>query len=352
MKRTPLYEEHILLGGKIIDFNGWEMPVQYESIIEEHLSVRRNVGMFDISHMGEIEISGEGAKDTILNLTPVQEKKLTSGKAAYSFLLNERGGIIDDLIVYTFDENRFLLVVNAGNIEKDLNWIRERASPKTNVKDLSKDIAAISVQGPNSGKIFKNLFNFDLSSLKYYSFEREIELRDLKIQLVSRTGYTGELGFEIYAQPETIIKLWKTLLEMGVKACGLGARDSLRLEAGMPLYGHELDEETTPIEANLEKFVDTERNFIGKEALLERAPIKRLIGLKMVDKSVPRQGQRIFSNGKEVGYVTSGGFSPSLGEYIAMGYVKHEFKEEEISIEIRDKLRKAILTALPFYKRG
>lgn len=351
MKRTPLYERHLRLGGKMIGFGGWEMPVQYDSIIAEHLSVRNDVGMFDISHMGEIEISGKRAKETVLYLLPVHEDKLLPGKAAYTFLLNEYGGIIDDLIIYTFDETRFILVVNAANIEKDINWIKEQALPYTEVKDLSEDISAISIQGPKSGEIFERIFGKRLLDIKYYSFVDDIKLGKESVLLLSRTGYTGEIGFEVYAVPETIIKLWDTLIDIGVKPCGLGARDGLRLEAGMPLYGHELNESTTPLEAGLNKFIDMERDFKGKRALIEKKPQKRLVGIKMIDKGVPRQEQKIFSEGEEIGYITSGGFSPYLQEYIAMGYVRQDFNGSEIEIKIREKLKRAVITALPFYKR-
>ncbi|MCX8127456.1 MAG: glycine cleavage system aminomethyltransferase GcvT [Synergistetes bacterium] len=353
MKKTPLYEKHLELKAKMIEFGGWEMPLQYSSILEEHLSVRNNVGMFDISHMGEIEIYGDKAKESILRLTPVHEKKLIPGKASYSFLLNEKGGIIDDLIIYTFSSERFILVVNAGNIEKDLNWIKEQVYPKTEVKNLSDDISALSIQGPASGEIFKILFRSDLSDLKYYSFEKDLRYNNVEFLFVSRTGYTGELGFEIYARPEEILKLWDILLRLNVKPCGLGARDGLRLEAGMPLYGHELNENITPLEANLERFVDIERSFIGREALIQKEREKHLIGFKMLDKGVPREGQKIFilKNKEEVGYVTSGGYSPCLNEYIGMGYVKLYDKETELGIDIRDKIKRAVITALPFYKR-
>lgn len=351
MKRTPLYEKHLELGAKMIEFSGWEMPVQYDSILEEHLAVRNRVGMFDISHMGEIEISGEKAKETILKITPVHEKKLLPGKASYSLLLNENGGIIDDLIIYTFSENRFILVVNAGNIEKDFNWIKSWAHTETKVKDLSEEVSAISIQGPASVEVFRTLFGYELLELKYYSFERNLIYDETPILFLSRTGYTGELGFEIYLHPEGALKLWDTLLKIGVKPCGLGARDGLRLEAGMPLYGHELNENTTPIEANLERFLDMERDFIGKRALMERTQERKLIGFKMLDKGVPREGQKIFIEKEEIGCVTSGGYSPYLNEYIGMGYVRLNVVTTELSIDIRGKTKRALITALPFYKR-
>lgn len=352
MKRTPLYEKHLELGAKMIEFAGWEMPLQYNSILEEHLSVRNKVGMFDISHMGEIEISGEKAKETILKVTPVYEKKLIPGKASYSLLLNENGGIIDDLIIYTFSEDKFILVVNASNIEKDLNWIKDKACTETKVKNLSEEISAISVQGPASAEVFKTLFGYELLELKYYSFERDLSYDETKILFLSRTGYTGELGFEIYLHPEGALRLWDILLRAGVTPCGLGARDGLRLEAGLPLYGHELTENVTPIEANLERFLDVERDFIGKRALVEKERERKLIGFKMLERGVPREGQKILIENEEIGYVTSGGYSPYLNEYIGMGYIRLDVETKELNIDIRGKMKRALITALPFYKRG
>jgi len=352
LKRTPLYHKHVELGAKMIDFSGWEMPVQYESILEEHITVRKSVGMFDISHMGEIKIQGKGAKKTVLYLTPVHEQKLVPKRASYSFLLNENGGVIDDLIIYTFSEETFILVVNAGNIEKDFNWIKENALSETRVENISENISAISIQGPHSTRISESLFSLELSNMKYYSFETNLEYRGSKILFLSRTGYTGELGFEIYTRPEDVENLWDELLTLRVKPCGLGARDGLRLEAGMPLYGHELNEDITPLEANLRKFLDMERNFIGKKALIERVVEKRLVGFKMIDKGVPRKEQKIIYQGQEVGYVTSGGYSPYLNEYIGMGYVKNNGIESEINIDMRGKEKRAVITALPFYRKG
>ncbi len=352
MKKTPLYERHVKLGAKMIDFNGWEMPVQYESIISEHLEVRNGVGIFDISHMGEIEVSGERARETILKITPVHAQKLTPGRASYSFLLNEGGGIIDDLIIYTLSEKRFLLVVNAGNIDKDFNWIEKHAEENTEVINRSNDISAISVQGPKSTEIFEELFGFSLNELKYYSFQEALTTKSgLKTILASRTGYTGEIGFEIYAKGENITSIWDETIKLGAKPCGLGARDTLRMEAGMPLYGHELDEETTPIEAGLSKFIDLSRNFIGKESLIEREPKKKLVGLKLMEKGVPRANQKVFCENEEAGYITSGGYSPSLREYIGMAYLKPDISKKGVEIEIRGKRKKAMIVDLPFYRR-
>ncbi len=352
MKRTPLYEKHVSLGGKMIDFNGWEMPVQYESIISEHLEVRDGVGVFDISHMGEIEIIGERARETILKITPVHAQKLVPGRASYSFLLNEGGGIIDDLIIYTLSEKKFLLVVNAGNIDKDFSWIEKHAEENTEVINRSDDISAISVQGPKSTEIFEKLFGFGLNELKYYSFrEAPTTKNGIKTILASRTGYTGEIGFEIYAEGKDITSIWDEVIKLGAKPCGLGARDTLRMEAGMPLYGHELDEKTTPIEAGLSRFIDLSRSFIGKESLVKREPKKKLVGLKLVEKGVPRANQKVFCEHEEAGYITSGGYSPSLREYIGMAYLKPDISEKEVEIEIRGKRKKAMIVDLPFYKR-
>ena len=352
MKRTPLYERHLNLGGKMIEFSGWEMPVQYEGIISEHLEVRNGVGVFDISHMGEIEITGKRAKDAILKITPVHANKLTPCRASYSFLLNENGGIVDDLIIYSLHEERFLLVVNAGNIEKDFNWIKELITNEAEVMNRSEEISAISIQGPKSGRIFEKLFGFALSELKYYSFREGLETKSgASTILVSRTGYTGEIGFEVYTDNNHILRIWDEVIELGAKPCGLGARDSLRMEAGMPLYGHELNEETTPIEASLEKFIDLGRDFIGRNGLITRKPERRLIGVKLLEKGVPRPGQKVFCEGEEIGYITSGGYSPSLREYIGMAYIKPNIKERNLEVEIRGKRKKATVVNLPFYKR-
>lgn len=356
LKRTPLFEHHRKLGAKMVEFGGWEMPLQYTSILEEHKAVRESVGVFDVSHMGQIEITGPQALDLIQFLIPNDAGKLEADQALYSPLCHERGGTLDDLLVYRLPD-KYLLVVNAATTAKDVQWVQRHASRfDVSVKDASADYAQIAVQGPYAQEALQRHVEVDLSRLAYY---HAVETEYFKEPvLISRTGYTGEDGFEVYGPPEAVVQLWKELIKAGVLPIGLGARDSLRFEASYPLYGHELDEETTPVEAGLGWTVkDKPVGYMGKDVLLKQkrgeGVRKRLIGLKMREPGVPRQGYKLFRDGAEAGYVTSGMKALTLGEFLGMGYLwgsEAPPPGTEIAVEIHGKFRQAEVVKLPFYR--
>ncbi len=359
-KRTPLYEEHVKLGARMVEFAGWEMPVQYSGVKDEHLAVRAAAGLFDVSHMGQIEATGAGATDFVQAITTNDVKKLVDGQAQYSLLCKEDGGVIDDIIVYRIAPDRYVLVVNASNAQKDFAWIKAHADAGVAVADISSDFAMIALQGPKAAEILKGISNADIDGLGHYHFLKAAILDHDCI--VARTGYTGEDGFEIFTPPDGVVSVWQTIVErgkpLGLLPAGLGARDTLRLEMKYSLYGHEITEETNPIEAGLGWVVKLKNpdDFIGKDAIAEvkeRGLSRALIGFKMVDPGIPRQGYPIVMNDKEVGEVTSGTMSPSLGYAIGIGFVPkgHEAIGEEIYIDIRGRARKAVVVETPFYKR-
>jgi aminomethyltransferase len=353
LKRTPLFETHRRLGAKLVEFGGWEMPIQYTSIIEEHQTVRSSVGIFDVSHMGEIEITGPNALDLVQKLITNDASTLKDYQVLYSPMCYESGGTVDDLLVYKLPD-RFLLVVNAANTEKDFAWAQQNAKGfSVTVKNVSDDYGQIAIQGPKAEEFLQPFVESSLKDLRYY-WATQAQMLSHTV-LLSRTGYTGEDGFEIYAEPKVIVTLWDELVRAGAKPIGLGARDTLRFEAGMPLYGHELDEKTTPVEAGLGwtvKEKDSEYN--GKKILLaqkRQGTAKKLVGLKMLEPGVPRQGYKIFADGREVGAVTSGMFAPTVNAFLAMGFVSSDILPTAlIEIEIRGQRKRAQLTKLPFYR--
>ncbi len=355
-KRTPLFERHVKAGARIVTFAGFLMPIEFTGIVEEHLSVRNSVGIFDVSHMGEISISGEGALDYVNRLTTNDASKLDVCQAQYSTMLNNSGGIIDDLLVYRrrFD---YLLVVNAANTEKDFAWIYENRPSGVRVENQSEATGQVALQGPRAVEIMVRTCDGNVADLG--SFRSMVASIGGVSCLVSRTGYTGEDGFEIYADADRIGLIWDTLMETKPlpKPCGLGARDTLRLEAGMRLHGADIDETTTPLEAGLGWVVKFDKgDFFGKQALLEQKAKglqRKLIGLKSFSKRFPRRGYRVVVDGKEVGRVTSGGFSPSLECGIAFAYVDKEFAKEgtDFKIDVRGHLIDATMVKGPFYKR-
>lgn len=361
LKRTPFHELHRKQNARMGAFAGWEMPIHYTGILEEHRAVRERVGMFDISHMGEIEIGGSGALDFLQTLIPNDASRLNVDQALYTPLCHEDGGTIDDLIAYRLPD-KFLLVVNASNTEGDLRWIEghARAFEDVHVRDASGSYALIAVQGPDAKTALRRHVGVNLARVRPFdAVETELEREPV---LISRTGYTGEDGFEIYGPPDPLVALWKVLIKADVPPIGLGARDSLRLEAGLPLYGHELDEEITPIEAGLSWTVkDKPHAYIGKEVLLlqKREGVKRrLIGLEMRDPGVPRAGYPIEFGGERCGFVTSGVKSPTLGTFIAMGYLRTDLGPDdplpvgrEIEVGIHGRKRRAEIVELPFYRR-
>jgi aminomethyltransferase len=361
LKRTPLYEQHKALGGRMVEFGGWEMPVQYSSILEEHQAVRNNAGLFDVSHMGEFKVEGAGSLPFLQHLVPNDVSRLAIGQALYTQLILPNGNTIDDLLIYHLDENHYMLVVNAANIEKDFAWIQEQAQhfPDVAVFNQSDTTALLALQGPKAEAILQPLTDVDLSTIRYYHFAPGTV--DGAHCIISRTGYTGEDGFELYCAPVEVPKLWKDLLkagkEQGLKPAGLGARDTLRLEAAYCLYGHELDEQTNPLEANLGWTVKLNKGeFIGREALQkvkQEGPQKKLVGIEMVERGIPRGGYTIYLNEQPIGILTSGAPGPTVGKNIGMGYVKPEYATagQPVQIDIRGKRTAAKIAALPFYKR-
>ena len=348
-RKTSLYENHKKLGAKLIPFSGFLMPLQYSSIIEEHKHVRSMAGIFDVSHMGEFLIKGDSAKEFLQKVTTNDIDLLKVGKAQYSAICNEDGGIVDDLLIYNLSDY-YMLVVNAANIDKDFKWLQNNLINDVELENVSDNMGLLAVQGPISKEILLPLYP-DISSLKYY----ETLLPDRDGVIVARTGYSGELGYEIYCPNDKIIALWeKLLLLKDLKPVGLGCRDSLRLEMGYSLYGHELDQSTTPIEAGLSWITKLKTNFIGSDKM--NNPIKRkLVPLLLKDRAIPRQGYKIFNDsGDEIGFITSGGMSPSLNCGIALAYIDLPFAEELecFKIKIRDNFFDVYKTKLPFYKEG
>ena len=357
LKRTPLFEVHRELGARLIDFGGWEMPVQYAGILEEHRAVRERVGLFDVSHMGEIRVSGAGALDAVERLTPNHVAKLADGRIHYSAFLTDQGTFVDDLLVYRRSASDFLLVVNASNTAKDFDWAQARAG-SASVEDLSADYALIAVQGPKAAALISPLSDPDPTDLKYYGF-RETRVLGTPA-LVSRTGYTGEDGFEIYVAPDRAAELFRRLLEagrpFGAAPCGLGARDTLRLEAKMALYGNDIDDTVTPWEADLGWIVRMDKgDFVGRGALeAQRAAgvPRRLVGFEMVDRGIARHGYGA-TTASGAGVVTSGTLSPTLGKAIGLALLPAPSAEvgSELDVDIRGRSARARVVETPFYRR-
>ncbi len=364
MRKTPMYEDHVKLKGKIVDFGGWALPIQYDSlgIKKEHLQVRSAAGLFDVSHMGEVWITGEDAAAFVYNLVSNDTSLLRNGQVQYNIMCYPEGGAVDDLLVYKCSDSRFFLVINAANIDKDVAWIEEQAKgKKVTIHHASSEYAEIALQGPKAEKILQKLVSENLAELPFFHFYEKIALGDLEA-LISRTGYTGEDGFEIYVPWNDGSRLWNMIMEAGeeedLQPAGLGARDSLRFEACLPLYGHEISREISPLEGGLGFFVKLDKeNFIGREALREskeKGLHRRSIALEMVEKGVPREGFPVhLANGDTLGYVTTGGYSPSLDKNIALALISPEAFEEEgpFYIDIRGKKKEAKRVKKPFYKK-
>ncbi|PID23474.1 glycine cleavage system aminomethyltransferase GcvT [Sporosarcina sp. P7] len=360
--RTPLFESYKEYGGKTIDFGGWELPVQFSSIKAEHEAVRTKAGLFDVSHMGEVFVSGGGALDYLQKLVTNDVSKLKIGQAQYTVMCNEQGGTIDDFLIYKLEEARYLLVVNASNIEKDVAWMEKQRIDNVVIDNQSSNYALLALQGPMAESVLQKLTDEPLEEIKFFRFKEHVQV-DGENVLVSRTGYTGENGFEIYGTPEAIQNLWTKILlegkEDGVVPAGLGARDTLRFEAGLPLYGQELREDISPLEAGLGFVVkvNKEENFIGKDVLVkqkEQGVERKLVGLEMIDKGIPRTGYKVFVGDREIGEVTTGTQSPTLKKNIGFALLSTEFTElgTEVEVEIRAKRLKAKVIATPFYKRS
>jgi aminomethyltransferase len=364
LKRTPLNSAHRQLGGRMVEFGGWDMPVQYPAgTMTEHLRTRTHAGLFDVSHMGEIDVRGPEAVLFVNGLTSNDVTKLVDGQAQYTALTTPEGTVIDDLLVYRFAEDHLLLVVNAGTTDKDWDWIKSHHSGENvELQNVSADYCQIAVQGPDAILILQKLTTLPLSEIKYYHF-REAPVDGVPA-IVSRTGYTGEDGFEVYAAPDKAEQLWNKILaagsfgeDTGVLPCGLAARNTLRLEAGMCLYGHEIDDTTTLLEANLGWITKLNKgDFIGRERLQkqkEEGLKRKLVGFEVTDRGIARDGQEVLIGGERVGRVTSGSPAPFLKKNIGMGYVPFEFANpgQAIEIDVRGKLVGAQIVPLPFYKR-
>jgi aminomethyltransferase len=362
-KRTPLYNEHVDLNAKIIDFGGFDMPVQYSGIKEEHAAVREKAGLFDVSHMGEFFVSGPAAAELLDKVTLANISKLVPGKAKYTAMCYEDGGIVDDLLVYTLAENEYMLVVNASNIDKDYSWIASQNSMGAKLENRSDQYALLAIQGPESVSVLKELTDTDVESIRFYTFDKG-EVAGEKDVIISATGYTGEKGFELYIDTKKAdaVKIWRELLsageDRGIIPAGLGARDTLRLEMGYPLYGNDITRDTTPVEARMSWLIDfNKEDFIGKKTLLkqkEEGVSRKLMGFKIDEqRRIPRSGYTISGDGgEEIGFVTSGTQSITLGIGIGMGYISTESASEnqEIYINIRNKRVKAIVAKPPFIK--
>ncbi len=355
LKKTPLYDRHAALGGRIVDFGGWALPVQYTSPIEEHTAVRTGCGLFDVSHMGEIDVTGKDTFAYLQNLCTNDLTTMTPGRCRYSMLCYEDGGIVDDILVYKHSDDHYMIVVNAGNTDKDFAWFSEHMFGDVKAVNQSAQWAQLALQGPRFMEVMNAAGYIGEIPLKNYTFTPEMTVAGVKC-LVSRTGYTGEDGVELYCAAADATTLYDALLAagkpMGLQPCGLAARDSLRFEAAMPLYGHELTADITPMEANIGFAVKLDKpDFIGKSALL--APAKRRrIGLKVLDRGIVREHYSVYCQGKEVGFTTSGVFVPTLEGSHAMALVDISVADDtDFEVEVRGKKLKAIQVPLPFYKR-
>ena len=371
LKRTAIFEEHRKLSGRLIDFGGWELPVQYSGVMDEHLACRKDAGLFDVSHMGELEVRGESAEGFLNYLVTNDVSKISIGQAQYTVMCHENGGIVDDLIIYKRALNRYLLVVNASNTDKDFKHIERvekkflegRSDGQLEVENLSSHFSQIALQGPKSEAILQRVTSCNLSEIKNYWFV-EGQLQGGVSAMIARTGYTGEDGFEIYVPWDSGSDVWQMLLEqgqpLGLKPCGLGARDTLRLEMKYPLYGNELTDETHPLEAGLSWVVKLNKgDFFGKSALLQKKEAglnRQLVGLKLLERGIPRHGYEVYSGdgSEKIGFITSGTQSPCLKESIAVAYIhpSHSRVGTRIRVEIRGTQVLGEVVATPFFKKA
>lgn len=360
MKTTPLYEKHLELNGKIIDFGGWALPVEYSGILSEHEAVRTKAGLFDVSHMGEITVKGEDAEKYLQLIVTNDISVLSNNQIAYTTMCYPHGGVVDDLLVYKNSNEDYLLVVNASNTDKDFEWLESHVFVGVEVKNVSSSYAQLALQGPQAQTILQKLVKDDLNDLEFYRFKNNVDVGGVNV-LVSRTGYTGEDGFELYFASADGPKMWDTLLEAGkdegLVPAGLGARDTLRFEAALPLYGQEIDKDITPLEAGLGFCVKLAKDdFIGKDALTNQKSegLKRkIVGFEMIDRGIPRSHYDVSAACKKIGYVTTGSFSPTLKKNIGLALIDSEYAKEgtEIEISIRNKNLKARVIKKPFYTK-
>lgn len=356
LKKIQLNDLHANLGAKMVPFAGYNMPVRYSSDIEEHMTVRNGVGIFDVSHMGEFKLRGPKALDLIQKVTSNDASKLEDGKAQYSCLPNDKGGIVDDLLVYKLKDEEYMLVVNASNIEKDWNWIAQHNTEGAEMENISDNLSLFAVQGPKATEVLQKLTDTNLSEVKFYTFTHG-EFAGVKDVIMSATGYTGAGGFELYVKNEDAEEVWNKIMEAGkeegIKPIGLGARDTLRLEMGYCLYGNDIDDTTSPLEAGLGWITKFTKDFTNAENLKkqkEEGVSRKLVGFKMIDKGIPRHDYIIEdAEGNEIGKVTSGTMSPVLNQGIGLGYVKKEFSTpgSEVYIAVRNRKLKAEVSKLP-----
>jgi aminomethyltransferase len=361
LKRTPLFEMYKQYGGKTIDFGGWDLPVQFSGIKEEHEAVRTKAGLFDVSHMGEIEIKGSGSLSFLQKMMTNDVAKLKNGGIQYTAMCYETGGTVDDLLIYKMSDDYYLLVVNASNIEKDYAWLNQHLTDDMELVNVSEKTAQLALQGPLAQQVLQKLTEVNVAEIGYFSFQKEVPLKGINA-LVSRTGYTGEDGFEIYCEASHAKTLWQELLEagkeVGVLPCGLGARDTLRFEATLALYGQELSPEISPLEAGIgfAVKVNKETDFIGKSVLKQQKEAgipRKLVGIEMIDRGIPRHGYPVYQDGLKIGEVTTGTQSPTLKKNIGLALLKteHTALETVIEVEIRGKRLKAKIVSTPFYKK-
>lgn len=363
LKRTPLFEIYKEYGAKTVDFGGWELPVQFSSIKEEHEAVRTKAGLFDVSHMGEVEVTGPDSTSFLQKMVTNDVSKLSTGGAQYTAMCYENGGTVDDLLIYKLGTEHYLLVINASNIEKDYQWLTSHAGGEVKLTNLSESTAQLAIQGPKAQKVLQKLTaESDISTIGYFTFQQKVDIAGKKA-LLSRTGYTGEDGFEIYCDASDAVALWKAILtvgeEEGVLPCGLGARDTLRFEANLALYGQELSPEISPLEAGIGFAVklNKQEDFIGKEALKAQKDAgvpRKLVGIEMIDRGIPRHGYPVVFDGNIIGEVTTGTQSPTLKKNIGLALLRSEYAklDQEVEVSIRGKALRAVVVATPFYKRG
>lgn len=351
----PLYEKY---GAKTIDFGGWDLPVQFSGIKAEHEAVRTDAGLFDVSHMGEILVEGAGSTAYLQYLLSNDIGKIKIGKAQYNIMCYEDGGTVDDLVVYKLSETKYILVVNAANTDKDYEWMLKNIKGNVSVTNVSSMYGQLALQGPNAEKILAKLTDVDLSAISFFGFVEDANIAGVKT-IISRSGYTGEDGFEIYMQKEDATKVFEAIMAEGVLPIGLGARDTLRLEAVLALYGQELSKDITPLEAGLNFAVKLKKDadFIGKDALInqkEAGLVRKLVGIELIERGIPRHDYPVFLNDKEIGVVTSGTQSPTLGTNIGLALVETAYTEigQEVEVGIRNKKIRAKVVATPFYKRA
>ncbi len=358
-KKTPLYECHLQAGGKIVPFAGYLLPVQYETgVITEHMAVRTAAGLFDVSHMGEVTLDGEDALLNVQRLVTNDCSRMVDGQVKYSPMCNEEGGVVDDLLVYRKAADSYLIVINAANRDKDVQWMKDHLTGKVKFKDISEEVAQLALQGPRSKEIMLKLVAEELLPVKYYSFTENVSVAGINC-LVSKTGYTGEDGYELYCANQDAAKLWTALLEAGQEQglipCGLGSRDTLRLEAAMPLYGHEMDDTITPLETGLGFAVKLEKeDFIGKSGILAKGtPNRNRVGLNITGRGIAREHCPVYYGDELIGTTTSGTHCPYLGRPVAMALIDVSYCEigTEVEVDVRGRRISAEITALPFYKR-